>query len=135
LLTNGWNATLAFCSPCWNVCGNLTWKLVAKKLHIVACELHCIYNIIYDIRYPLQLVQYHSKRYKYHELQVSITIGKPHCKPSCKTLYFFIMHGFNFSFEKNSNYNVYNYKVSTPLLFMKTTNLLKFLKIIKIDDS
>jgi hypothetical protein len=29
---------------------NLTWKLVAKKLHIVACELHHIYNIVYNIK-------------------------------------------------------------------------------------
>jgi len=25
------------------------WKLVAKKLHIVACELHHIYDIVYNI--------------------------------------------------------------------------------------
>jgi hypothetical protein len=55
---------LAFHLPCWNVCGNLTWRLVAKKLHIVACEL-----------------------------QVSIAIGKPNCKFSCKTLYFLIVIG------------------------------------------
>jgi hypothetical protein len=39
----------------WNVCGNLTWRLVAKKLHIIAYELHHIYDIIYDIRCSLQL--------------------------------------------------------------------------------
>jgi hypothetical protein len=39
-----------FHSPCWNACGNFTWRLVARKLHIVACELHHIYAIIYDIR-------------------------------------------------------------------------------------
>jgi hypothetical protein len=44
-------------SPHWNVCGNLTWKLVAKKLHIIACELHRIYNIIYDMGCLLQLLQ------------------------------------------------------------------------------
>jgi hypothetical protein len=38
---------LAFCLPHWNVSENLTWGLVPKKLHIVACELHCIYNIVY----------------------------------------------------------------------------------------
>ncbi len=43
--------------PHWNVCGNLTWRLVAKKLHIVACELDHIYNIEYDIRCPLHLLQ------------------------------------------------------------------------------
>jgi hypothetical protein len=40
---------LAFCSPHLNVCGNLTWRLIAKKLHIVTCELHHIYDIVYDI--------------------------------------------------------------------------------------
>jgi hypothetical protein len=53
LLTNGWNAMLAFCSPSWNVCGSLMWRLIAKKLHIVACGLHHIYNILYNIRCPL----------------------------------------------------------------------------------
>jgi hypothetical protein len=80
--------------PCWNMCGNLTWKLVVKKLHIVACELHHIYDIVYNIGCPLQLVQlaqWHSRLYKYHELQVFIVIGKPSCKPTCKTLYFLIM--------------------------------------------
>jgi len=43
--------------PCWNVCGNLMWILIAKKLHIVACELHHIYNIVYDIGCSLQLLQ------------------------------------------------------------------------------
>jgi hypothetical protein len=36
---------LALRSPHWNVCGNMTWRLVIKRLHIVACELHCIDNI------------------------------------------------------------------------------------------
>jgi hypothetical protein len=44
---------LAFCLPRWNVRENMTWRLVAKKLHIVACELHHIYNIVYNIRCPL----------------------------------------------------------------------------------
>jgi hypothetical protein len=34
----------------------LTWRLVANKLHIFACELHCIYNIIYNIGCSLQLL-------------------------------------------------------------------------------
>jgi len=46
---------LAFHSPHWNVCENLTQRLIAKKLHIVACELHHIYDIEYNVRYPLQL--------------------------------------------------------------------------------
>jgi hypothetical protein len=49
-------ATLVFHSPHWNVCENLTWRLVVKKLHIVACELHCMYDIIYNIGCLLQLV-------------------------------------------------------------------------------
>jgi hypothetical protein len=48
---------LAFCLPRWNVCGNLAWRLIATKLHIVACELHHIYDIVYDIRCLLQLLQ------------------------------------------------------------------------------
>jgi hypothetical protein len=48
---------LALRSPPWNVCGNLMWKLIAKKLHIVAHELHHIYDIVYDIGCPLQLLQ------------------------------------------------------------------------------
>jgi hypothetical protein len=47
-----------FFSPQWNVHENLTWRLVAKKLHIVAYELHHIYNIIYNIGCPLQLLQF-----------------------------------------------------------------------------
>jgi hypothetical protein len=39
------------------MCENLTWKLVAKKLHIIACELHHIYNIIYNIGCLVQLLQ------------------------------------------------------------------------------
>ncbi len=39
--------------PHWNVCGNIMWRLVVKKLHIVTCELHRIYNIVYDIRCSL----------------------------------------------------------------------------------
>jgi len=35
--------------PCWNVCGNWMWRLVTKKLHIIACELHHIYDIVYNI--------------------------------------------------------------------------------------
>jgi hypothetical protein len=38
--------------PCWNVYKNMIWRLVAKKLHIVACELHHINDILYDIRCP-----------------------------------------------------------------------------------
>jgi hypothetical protein len=38
-----------FFSPRWNVHENLMWRLVAKKLHIVAYELHHIYNIVYNI--------------------------------------------------------------------------------------
>jgi hypothetical protein len=82
------------------MCANLMWRLVARKLHIIACELHHIYNILYDIGCPLQLVQlmqlvwWHSRLYKYHKLQMSIAIGKPSCKPNCKTLYFFIVIGF-----------------------------------------
>jgi len=49
---------LAFHLPRWNVCGNLTWKLVRKKLHIVAYELHRIYNIVYNIKCLLQLLQF-----------------------------------------------------------------------------
>jgi len=30
------------------MCGNLMWRLIAKKLHIIACELHRIYDIVYD---------------------------------------------------------------------------------------
>jgi hypothetical protein len=62
---------LAFCLPRWNVRENMTWRLVAKKLHIVACELHHIYNIVYNIRCPLQLLQLvrlHLRPYKYHGL-------------------------------------------------------------------
>ncbi len=40
----------------WNVCGNLTWRLIAKNLHIVTCELYHIYDITYDIRCLLQLL-------------------------------------------------------------------------------
>jgi hypothetical protein len=85
---------LAFCSPCWNACENLTWRLVAKKLHIVACELHHIYNIIYNIGCPLQLlqllqlVQYHLRLYKYHELQMSVATRKPNYKPNYKPYIF-----------------------------------------------
>jgi hypothetical protein len=32
---------------------NLMWKILAKKLHIVACELHHIHNIVYNIGCPL----------------------------------------------------------------------------------
>jgi hypothetical protein len=46
---------LAFRSSRWIVCENLTWRLVVKKLHIVACELHYIYNIVYNIWCSLQL--------------------------------------------------------------------------------
>jgi hypothetical protein len=49
---------LAFRLPHWNVCEKLRWRLVAKKLHIVACELHCIYDIVYNIGCPLQLLQF-----------------------------------------------------------------------------
>jgi len=49
--------TLAFCLPRWNVHENLTWRLVAKKLHVVACEFQCIYDVVYNIRYSLQLLQ------------------------------------------------------------------------------
>jgi len=41
----------------WNVCGNLMWRLVAEKLYIVACELHHIYNIVYNIGCLLQVLQ------------------------------------------------------------------------------
>jgi hypothetical protein len=37
------------------VCENLTWRLVVKKLHTVACELHYIYDIVYNIECSLQL--------------------------------------------------------------------------------
>jgi hypothetical protein len=47
---------LTFRSPHWNVSENLTWKLVVKKLHIVACELHYIYDIVYNIGCPMQLL-------------------------------------------------------------------------------
>jgi hypothetical protein len=50
------STTLEFCLPRWNVHENLTCKLVAKKLHIIACELHYMYNIVYNIRCPLQLL-------------------------------------------------------------------------------
>jgi len=30
------------------MCGNLMRRLIAKKLHIIACELHRIYDIVYD---------------------------------------------------------------------------------------
>jgi hypothetical protein len=50
-------ATLAFHLPHWNVCGNLMWRLVTKKLHIVVFKLHHIYNIIYNIGCLLQLLQ------------------------------------------------------------------------------
>jgi len=46
---------LGFHSSHWNVCENLTWRLVVKKLHIVACELHYIYDIVYSIGCSLQL--------------------------------------------------------------------------------
>jgi hypothetical protein len=36
---------LAFCL----FAGNLMWTVNAKKLHIVTCELHHIYNIEYEI--------------------------------------------------------------------------------------
>jgi hypothetical protein len=49
--------TLEFCLPCWNVRENLTWRLVAKKLHIVTCELQCIYDSVYNIGCSLQLLQ------------------------------------------------------------------------------
>jgi hypothetical protein len=48
---------------CWHfvhhvkMCGNLMWRLVVKKLQIVTCELHRIYNIVYNIRCSLQLLQ------------------------------------------------------------------------------
>jgi hypothetical protein len=74
------------------------WRLVTKKLHIVASELHHIYDIVYDIGCFLQLlelVRQHSRLYKYHELQVFIAIGNPSCKPSCKTLYLLIVYGVN----------------------------------------
>jgi hypothetical protein len=77
------------------------WRLITKKLHIVASELHHIYNIVYDIGcllQPLQLVQQHSRLYKYHELQVFIATRNPSCKPSCKTLYFRIVYGVNHFF-------------------------------------
>ncbi len=53
------------------------WKLAVKKLHIVTCELHHIYDIIYNIRCPLQLLQLvrqHSSPYTYHELQVPLQL-------------------------------------------------------------
>jgi hypothetical protein len=34
--------------PCWNVHGNLMWRLVAKRLHIITCQLHHIYDIVYN---------------------------------------------------------------------------------------
>jgi len=37
--------------------GIFMWRLVAKKLHIVACELHYVYDIVYNIGCPLQLLQ------------------------------------------------------------------------------
>jgi hypothetical protein len=40
---------LAFCWPRWNMRENLMWRLIAKKLHIIACELQCIYDIVYSI--------------------------------------------------------------------------------------
>jgi hypothetical protein len=43
--------------PHWNVCENLMWRSVTKKLHIVACELHHIYNIIYNIGCLVQMLQ------------------------------------------------------------------------------
>jgi hypothetical protein len=36
---------------------NMMWRLVAKELHIVACELHHIYDILYNIKCLLQLLQ------------------------------------------------------------------------------
>jgi hypothetical protein len=66
-------------------------KISYKEL---ACELHRIYDIVCNVRCPLellQLVHHHSRSYKYYELQMSNTIRKPSCKPNCKTLYFFIV--------------------------------------------
>jgi hypothetical protein len=97
--------------PHWNMCGNLMWRLVTKKLHIVACELHHMYDIVYDIGCPLQLlelVQQHSRLYKYQELQVSVATRNPDYKPNCKTFYFLIVYGINhflcliFFFDKDS---------------------------------
>jgi hypothetical protein len=48
---------LVFCSPNWNVREDLTWRLVPKKLHIIACELHHIHDIVYNIGCLLQLLQ------------------------------------------------------------------------------
>jgi hypothetical protein len=56
--------------PCWHFIHHVgilfvtlecAWKsnveISCKKLHIVACELHHIYDIVYNIRCPLQLLQ------------------------------------------------------------------------------
>jgi hypothetical protein len=34
----------------WGLCEKVTWTINANKWHLVACELHCIYDIIYNIK-------------------------------------------------------------------------------------
>jgi len=60
----------------WGLCEKVTWTINANKWHLVACELHCIYDIIYNIKVfgaifaILVICPITFKLYKYLELQV-----------------------------------------------------------------
>jgi hypothetical protein len=60
----------------WGLCEKVTWTINANKWHLVACELHCIYDIIYNIKvsgatFAIPVIcPIAFKLYKYLELQV-----------------------------------------------------------------
>jgi hypothetical protein len=75
----------------------VTWTIDVNKWHLVACELHCIYDIIYNIKVsgatfvtPITCL-IALKLYKYLELQVFDTTQNCSCNLNCKTYSFFIV--------------------------------------------
>jgi len=81
----------------WGLCKKVTWTIDVNKWHLVACELHCIYDIIYNIKVSsatfatLVTCPIAFKLYKYLELQVFDTTQNCNCNLSCKNCSFLIV--------------------------------------------